>query len=54
MERENIIVDKTFQFAIDIIDFTESLNELRKFSLNNQLFRSGTSIGANVSEAQHA
>lgn len=54
MERENIIVNKTFQFALDIIEFTESLNELRKYSLSNQLFRSGTSIGANVSEAQHA
>ena len=54
MERENIIVDKTFQFALDIIDFTESLNELRKFSLSNQLFKSGTSIGANIREAQHA
>lgn len=54
MERENIIVDKTFQFALDIIDFTESLNELKKYSLSNQLFRSGTSIGANIREAQHA
>lgn len=54
MEKENVILDKSFQFALEIIDFTESLNASRKFLLSNQLFRAGTSIGANVREAQHA
>ncbi len=54
MEKENIILDKSFQFALDIIDFAELLNERKKFLLSNQLFRSGTSIGANIREAQHA
>ena len=53
MERtDNLIVSLTFQFALDIITFTEVLQQERKFNLANQLFRSGTSIGANVSEAQ--
>ena len=53
MERtDNLIGSLTFQFALDIITFTEVLQQERKFNLANQLFRSGTSIGANVSEAQ--
>lgn len=54
MERENIILTKSFQFALDIIAFVEILNENKRFVLGNQLFRSGTSIGANIKEAQHA
>lgn len=53
-DRENIIVNKTFDFALDIIDFTENLYESKKFPLANQIFKSGTSIGANVREAQNA
>ncbi len=52
--RKNIIVDKSFQFAIDVIDFVEILTEKKKFVLGKQLLRSGTSIGANIREAQHA
>lgn len=53
-DRENIIVAKTFDFALDIIEFSEDLYENKKFSLANQIFRSGTSIAANVREAQNA
>jgi four helix bundle protein len=52
MEKDNIIVNLTFQFALDIIVFTEHLEQSKKYNLANQLFRSGTSIGANVREAQ--
>lgn len=52
--KDNLIVKLTFDFALDIIDFTENLNSKKKFNLSNQLFRSGTSIGANVKEAQNA
>ena len=51
---ENIIVKKTFNFALQIIDYTEALKEERKYRLADQLFRSGTSIGANVKESQNA
>lgn len=52
--RPNLIVDLTFKFSIKVIDFTEVLESKRKFNVANQLFRSGTSIGANVREAQGA
>ncbi len=50
----NVIVDKTFEFAIKIIDYCELLESHKKFVISNQLLKSGTSIGANVSEAQNA
>ena len=49
--KENIIVDLTFEFSKEIIHYAELLESLRKFNLANQLFRSGTSIGANTEEA---
>src|SRR5215203_1911714 len=52
MEKDNLIVNLTFQFALDIIVFTEQLEQSKKYNLANQLFKSGTSIGANVREAQ--
>lgn len=54
MEKENIIVSKTIYFALDIIAFCEILEQNRKFVIANQLLKSGTSIGANVHEAQNA
>ncbi|MGE0566311.1 MAG: four helix bundle protein [Bacteroidia bacterium] len=52
--KDNLIVQLTFEFALNIISFSETLNSCKKFNLSNQLFRSGTSIGANVKEAQNA
>ena len=49
-----MIVDLTFNFSLKIISFTEILESKKKFNMANQLFKSGTSIGANVSEAQGA
>ena len=54
MERENVIKQKSFDFALKIIEFTELLQEKRKFLVADQLLKSGTSIGANVCEAQSA
>ena len=51
---DNLIVDLSFQFALEIIDFTVLLKREKHFELAHQLFKSGTSIGANVSEAQGA
>lgn len=53
-DKENIIVNKTFNFALNIIEFTEELYEAKRFPLANQIFKAGTSIGANVREAQNA
>ncbi|KDN54139.1 four helix bundle protein [Flavobacterium seoulense] len=54
MEKENIIVSRTIDFALEIIAFCEILEQNRKFVISNQLLKSGTSIGANVHEAQNA
>lgn len=51
---DNLIVNLSFQFALQVIEFTEVLESHRKFAIANQLIRSGTSIGANVREAQNA
>ncbi len=45
---------KSKAFAIQIIRFCDLLNNEKKFIHARQLFKSGTSIGANISEAQHA
>ena len=50
--KENIIQIKSFQFAIEIVNIFKYLSqEKREYVLSNQLLRSGTSIGANISEA---
>lgn len=53
-DKENIIVDLSFKFALRIVEFVELLNENRKFVIANQLLKSGTSIGANIRESQNA
>ena len=53
-KEDNLIVKQSFDFALEVIQFCELLEEQRKFVIARQLLRSGTSIGANVREAQHA
>lgn len=49
----NPIADKSFQFAIRIVRLYRHLcSEKQEYVLSKQLLRSGTSIGANVAEAQ--
>jgi four helix bundle protein len=52
--KDNAIIKLTFQFALDIIKYCEILQENKKFVIANQLLKSGTSIGANIREAQNA
>ena len=53
--KENILVDLSKQFAIDIITLCTPLQQTTKGNiLLNQLLRSGTSIGANIHEANYA
>jgi four helix bundle protein len=50
--KENIIKDKSFNFAIRIINLYKYLTYHKKeFILSKQILRSGTSIGANIEEA---
>ena len=53
-EKPNIIRDKSFQFALKIIELSQSLKEERNYEIANQIIRCGTSIGANVEESQAA
>ena len=53
-EKENLIVNRTYQFSLAIIEYTELLEARKRYNLAKQLFKSGTSIGANVREAQSA
>jgi len=53
-DKDNLIIRLTFEFSLRVIAYTETLEQQRKYNLANQLFRSGTSIGANVHEAQNA
>ena len=50
----NPILKLTFEFATDVMVYCDKLIDLKRFALANQLFKSGTSIGANAREAQHA
>jgi four helix bundle protein len=54
MEKENVIKNKSFVFAIEIVSLYKVLAERKEFILSKQLLRSGTSIGANIRESEHA
>ena len=52
MKTKNAIYDKSFNFAISIVKLYKYLKENKEeYIMSKQLMRSGTSIGANVSEA---
>lgn len=51
----NVIAEKSFSFAVRIVRLYQFMcEEKREYVLSKQLLRSGTSIGANVSEAAQA
>ena len=52
--KENIILLLSFDFALAIIAFCELLENEKKFVIARQLLRAGSSIGANIREAQNA
>lgn len=53
-DKDNLIIKLTLEFALEIVEYSELLEEHRKFVIARQLMKSGTSIGANVREAQNA
>jgi four helix bundle protein len=53
-DKENVIVEKSFLFALEVVAYCELLEENRKYVIARQLLKSGTSIGANIREAQNA
>src|SRR5690625_47814 len=54
MTKENIIKNRSYDFAIRIVKLSRKLSDEKEFILSKQLLRSGTSIGANVEEADVA
>lgn len=54
MAQSNVIVEKSFEMALEVVTFSKKLREQKEFELSSQVFRSGTSVGANVREAQNA
>jgi len=54
MSNDNVIIEKSMDFAVRIVKLYKYLcDEKKEFIMAKQLLRCGTSIGANVSEAQH-
>lgn len=53
-DKENLIVSLTSDFALKIIKFSEEIRATHRYEMASQIFRSGTSIGANIREAQNA
>ena len=52
MKKDNVIVDKSKEFALRTIKLYKYLcDEKKEYILSKQLLRSGTSIGANIKEA---
>jgi len=52
--KHNIIKEKTYCFALQVIQHYKKMQQQNEFILSKQLIRSGTSIGANVEEATAA
>ncbi len=53
-ERKNVVLEKSFAFSLKILQVYASLKEQKEYDLARQFLRSGTSIGANIEEAQGA
>ena len=51
MKSENIILEMSFNFYLQIIDLYKMLIQNKEYILSRQVLRRGTSIGANIEEA---
>ncbi len=55
MKRNNHILEKSFDFSVRIVNLCKHLqSDKKEYIMSKQLLRSGTSIGANINEAQAA
>jgi four helix bundle protein len=54
MKEENLILEKSYSFALQIMSLAKEIREKREYDLASQLWRAGTGIGSNVEEAQAA
>jgi len=51
LKEDNLILNKSFDFAISIVSYYKTLQSQNEFVLSKQVLRSGTSVGANIEEA---
>ena len=54
MEKRNEDLELSFEIAMQVISYFALLEEERKYVIARQLLKSGTSVGANIREAQNA
>jgi four helix bundle protein len=54
VKEENVILEKSYAFALQIMALAKVIREKKEYDLASQLWRAGTSIGANIEEAQAA
>jgi len=54
VRRENIVRDKSFDFALKIIDVSKDLNGRNEYVMSRQILRAGTAIGALIREGEYA
>ena len=54
MRKNNVLKEKSFSFALEIVRAYKSLHEKKEFVLSKQVLRSGTAMGALVREAENA
>lgn len=52
--KENKLAELSMEFSVDIIELVKQLKSNHESIISNQIGRSGTSIGANIHEAQYA
>ncbi len=54
MSKQNIILNKSFNFALSVIELNKILVQNKEYVISEQLLRSATRIGANIEEATAA
>lgn len=52
--KKNVIKEKSFDFALRIIELRKYLEKNKEYVIARQIMRSGTSVGANIREAEYA
>lgn len=53
-QKENALAEKSYKFALNIVLICKDLTSQKEYILSKQLLKCGTSIGANVAEANGA
>lgn len=51
MYKKNPLLDRSFNYAVQIVGLSKQMNYQKEYVLSKQLLRSGTSVGANIEEA---